>query len=279
LKNLHTLRFSGQGNHRLEVAYNLFRKTPALETLVITNLASTNMPIYGIPLKVLVLKGPNIVAVPLPTTLERFTWEPTNTILSHITFGHVMNSHLPSLTHLSLSNVESVSAKWLSSILDSGVDEDEHDNQDIPVYVFTENAVPLQHLSIKGTLDQSTTSLFRRPDSASGQPKSLFTGSARILTPALKHLAIADLPCDDDEIEHLVSYNLRLEYIDLSASNITGASIKMLADGIPTLKHIRADSASRINGRDGIEYAERKGIKVSCSMDKRQFGKKIRYLY
>ena len=168
-----------------------------------------------------------------------------------------------------------MSAAWLSELLDRGLDDDVEGSQQ---YAPTKNGAPLEYISLKGALSPGTTSLFSKPSPTTNKTPGLFTGSPRILTHSLKHLAAPGLPCNDDEIEHLISHDLRLEYIDLSATNITGAAIKMLVDGMPTLKHIRADQASRINGRDAIEYAERKGVRVSCSMSEGKSGKKVRYV-
>jgi F-box/TPR repeat protein Pof3 len=107
--------------------------------------------------------------------------------------------------------------------------------------------------------------------------RSLFTVSPRILTPSLHTLDIATLPCNDDEIEHLLSHKTGLASINLSSTQITGASIKMLADSLPSLKTIRAENCPRISGRDAIEYARRKGISVSCSMDEGKGSRKVRY--
>jgi F-box/TPR repeat protein Pof3 len=218
----------------------------------------------------------------LPSTLEHFTWEPRRTVSAEASWGETYYSCVSSLTHLSVTNIERLSADWLSRVIDHWVPTKGEDDQVLEPdarFQAIKDATPLRYLSIKGTLRDDVTSLFAESKNTTFRdPSSLFGRSPRILTPALKHLAIADLPCDDNEIEHLVSHNLRLESIDLSASNITGAGIKMLADGIPTLKHIRADNSSRINGRDAIAYAERKGIVVSCSMGEGKSGKRIRYL-
>jgi F-box/TPR repeat protein Pof3 len=278
LANLHTLRLGGPPYQENGVPSELLQLTPALRTLILTNLREASVSMTTLPLKILVLKSTSIM-VKLPRTLTHFTWEPAQSAMSRHSFARVIQSQLPCLTHLSLFDMQRISAPWLSAILDQGMSEEgEKDAEGTPLSVPTKDAAPLQFLSLKGTLTSSTTSLFSKPSSATGGYPSLFTSSPRILTKSLKHLAIPEFPCDDDEIEHLISHDLRLEYIDLSSTNITGAAIKMLADGMPTLKHIRADHASRINGRDAIVYAERKGIRVSCSMSEPKGGKKVRYL-
>jgi F-box/TPR repeat protein Pof3 len=101
--------------------------------------------------------------------------------------------------------------------------------------------------------------------------------SKRILTPALQHLDIAALPVNDNEIEQLLKRKTGITSIDISHTQITGASIKMLADGLNNLKTIKADNCPRINGRDAIEYARRKGITVSCSMGEGTGSRRVRY--
>jgi F-box/TPR repeat protein Pof3 len=85
------------------------------------------------------------------------------------------------------------------------------------------------------------------------------------------------MPCDDNEIEALLKYKTGLTSIDLSHTKITGASIKMLVDGLPNLISINADHCPKITGRDAIEYATRKGVAVRCSMEEGKGGKKVRY--
>jgi F-box/TPR repeat protein Pof3 len=135
-----------------------------------------------------------------------------------------------------------------------------------------DDATPLQSLTIHGLPhDSDRPGLFKSPIN------SLFARSPRILTPTLEHLDIAKAPCDDDEIECLVKHKTSLRTIDVSHTSISGASIKMLVDKLPSLHTIRADNCPHISGRDAIEYARRKGVNVSCSMGEGKGGKRVRY--
>jgi F-box/TPR repeat protein Pof3 len=164
-----------------------------------------------------------------------------------------------------LVNLDGLHPERLEELLDWYTDSDEE-------VKTMDDASPLQSLTIHGLPhDSHRPGLFKSPRT------SLFARSPRILTPALEHLDIAKAPCDDDEIEALLKHKTGLKSIDISHTSISGASIKMLVDKLPSLQTIRADNCPQINGRDAIEYARRKGVCVSCSMGEEKGGKKIRY--
>ena len=201
----------------------------------------------------------------LPPTLERLDME----LRSHYPTPDIsillQRSHVPKLTHLRLVGFDTLKVDWLQDLLDLHQDEE-------GVVKPVTGATPLQSISIRGVLDVGGAHqrLF-------GGHDSLFGRSPRILTPALLSLDIATMPCTDDDIEHLLAYETGIQTIDLSSTRITGASIKMLADKLPTLQGIKADNCAKINGREAIEYAERKGISVSYKMQELKSERKVRY--
>tara|TARA_R110002003_G_scaffold228_7_gene16637 strand:+ start:14069 stop:15355 length:1287 start_codon:yes stop_codon:yes gene_type:complete len=250
---------------------NLLNNTSDLKTLKFTNLhihdpAGTLSVLTTIPLTTLVLRKVQFDRFPvLPPTLQRLVIEYYGPFRLYEPGAMLLQSKLPALTHLAFTDINDLSPRLLGMLLDQFIDGDDQGQQKVL------DATPLQSVSIRGLLDNQVPGLFN-PNT-----RSLFTVSPRILTPSLHTLDIATLPCNDDEIEHLLSHKTGLASINLSSTQITGASIKMLADSLPSLKSIRAENCPRISGRDAIEYARRKGISVSCSMDEGKGSRKVRY--
>jgi F-box/TPR repeat protein Pof3 len=180
----------------------------------------------------------------------------------------LLQSRLPALTHLALSDINMLSADRIEDMLDLYIDNEN------PGHVERlQDAAPLQSLSIRGVVydERHGQGLFK------SNVHGLFTRSPRILTPALQYLDMATLPVNDNEIELLLQYKTGITSIDISYTQITGASIKMLVDGLPGLRTIKADNCPQISGRDAIEYARRKGVIVSCSMGEGKGSRKVRY--
>ncbi|KAF1914168.1 hypothetical protein BDU57DRAFT_540148 [Ampelomyces quisqualis] len=231
----------------------------------------------GMPLTTLVLHKVRISAFPiLPSTLQKLVIEEEGSYdLDDDDERDVLLSRLPALRHLSLIDINMISANWLAAFLDLYMDP-ESNSRDV---ILLDDTMPLEHLTIRGYQTIPSCGLFINDRSLLFKDEiSTRVRSSRILTPALKHLDIATHPCDDDEIEHLLKHKVSgLTSLDLSHTQITGASIKMLADGLPKLKSIRADNCPRISGRDAIEYALRKGVAVSCSMGEGKGSRKIKY--
>jgi F-box/TPR repeat protein Pof3 len=255
--------------------HELFGQVSALHSLTLTDMQfftvmlQTDSSFAQLPLTTLILKRfGNALRFPhCPPTLEKLVFEPGDLLNITSSKRNLLQCRLPALTHLSLSEMDKMCAERMEELLDTYIDSnDEGQIQRL------ENGVPLQHLKVQRVLlDELCEGLF-------GGTDSLFGRSPRILTPALRVLDIASMPCDDDEVEYLLGYKITgLMSVNLSYSQITGASIKMLADKLPSLKAIQADNCPKINGRDAIEYAQRKGITVSCSMNEGKGGKKVRY--
>jgi F-box/TPR repeat protein Pof3 len=231
-----------------------------------------------LPLTTLIMRKIQFHAFPMfPPTLQKLVIEYNGSFeLRHAASSAMhrdptlLQSRLPALTHLALSDINMLSAERMEDFLDMYLDIDDQAAQ----LDHLDDAAPLQSLSIRGVVDTAASNhggLFQ------SKRDSLFSLSPRILTPALQHLDIATLPVNDDEIEHLLRHKTGLESIDISYTNITGASIKMLVDGLPRLKTIKADNCPRISGRDAIEYAIRKGVVINCSMGEGKGSRKVRY--
>ncbi|CBX97879.1 similar to F-box domain-containing protein [Plenodomus lingam JN3] len=243
-------------------------QTPALESLSLTHvlhaLIGGDPTPLDLPLKSLVLNQVMLVHFPsIPPTVQRLVINLA--LLRQFPTLELLACRLPALSHLTITELQALSGETLESLLDLYADASYTIHQ-LP------NAIPLQSLTLRGLLDPSHAhhGLFKTR-------QSLFTQSRRILTKSLQSLDISTMPCDDDEIAGLLTHDTGLETINLSHTNISGASIKMLADGLPTLRSIHADGCRRINGREAIAYAERKGIAVSYRMEEGKGGRKVRY--
>ncbi|KAH8728514.1 hypothetical protein GQ44DRAFT_702407 [Phaeosphaeriaceae sp. PMI808] len=234
---------------------DLLRQTVNLNSLRLSNIqivSNGSSAISSLPLTTLVLKRVRFTFFPLlPHTLQRLVIESDGYLEAG--GSDWVRSRLPELTHLTLADIKIITASSLEGLLDMCIDEN---NRAAPLGSVT----PLQSFCIKGVLDSRSLGLFHPPDNG------VFTYSKRILTPALQYLDISTLPCNDDEIDHLVTYETGLTGIDLSYTNITGSSIRMLVDKVPTLKTINADCCLGIKGRSAIEYAGQKGVAVSCRL-------------
>jgi F-box/TPR repeat protein Pof3 len=250
----------------------LLSRTPFLESLSLSNIGGlqfqrgwptevTQLP----PLKSLVLKQVNLQTFPLlPQTLQRLVLENDGGRLNLTDFGALERCCIPELTHLTIFGFEGLATNALGRLLDVCMHNSE-----------TQTCLPgkpLESLSLHGLLHEHSSQLL----TPMGHD-SILGASPRVLTPALESLDIATMPCNDDAIEELLTHKTGLTTIDLSHTNITGASIKMLADKLPTLKSIKANNCTKISGRDAIHYAERKGISVSCLMLEQKGGRRIRY--
>jgi F-box/TPR repeat protein Pof3 len=243
-----------------------FTLTPALRTLVLTDLIAwpLNLSLKDLPLKTLVLKRIGLPSFPLlPSTLEHLTLEASPQ--GNLTALHfdAMSSSLSNLTHLTMSGFAGFTRDFFSDFLDFYLPDPQLGGTQ---QLKPMGGTPLTHLSISGTLDSDTRGLFRNPD-------NILATSPRLLTPALQSLTLHNLGVNDDEVEALLTYPTGLQSIDLSGSKVTGASIKMLTDGLKGLKTIRADNCSAIVGRDAIAYAQARGVNVKCAMGDGRDGK------
>jgi len=239
-----------------------------LQSLTLANMLFAVTDCSLAPLTSLVLKRVTFVddTIPiLPASLQKLSIEYGGSLELRGNERTLLRSRLPVLTHLSLADINMLSADRLEELLDVYIDgEDQRQLKQV------EDAAPLQSLSIRGVLKNHTDGLFK-------DSNSLFVRSPRILTSALRTLDVSTMPCNDDAVEHLLTHETCLTSIDLSYTQITGASIKMLADKLPKLRTIRADNCPKISGRDAIEYAKKKGINVTCSMAEGRGSRKIRY--
>ncbi|KAJ4336120.1 hypothetical protein N0V95_008699 [Ascochyta clinopodiicola] len=235
----------------------LLTLTPALQTLILTDMAQSRdqLPLQSLPLKTLIIKRMAFMTSwpILPSTLEHLeiaTASQTDINLNH---DAAIHSALPNLSHLTLSGFSNFSQDFFTKLLDMYAPEDDPNNpQSTP-------GTPLRHLSLTGTLLPTTLGPFRSPDNT-------LSTSPRILTPSLLSLTLHDLPVDDDEVEALLLHPTGLQSIDFSGSKVTGASIKMLTDGLRTLKALRLDCCAGVRGRDAVEYARARGVVVRCAM-------------
>lgn len=192
------------------------------------------------------------VQLDLPLSLRRM-WEPF--------MGMAMCSRTHSLTHLTFGADMTLYPELMEEFLDSYVDADEV-KRDI------QNGAPLQHLSLSGELivdnNDGTPSVLSSVSSSIVVSTYLAT-SPRILTPSLTSLKLPGLPLTDEDIKPITT-STKLESIDVSRTKISGFGIKLLVDQAPTLRFIKADNCRNLSSRDALEYAEKKGVRVSYVM-------------
>ncbi|KAL6708868.1 hypothetical protein ACN47E_002275 [Coniothyrium glycines] len=244
----------------------LFQQTQALESINLTNVSGFGFDrdLEGLAkLKCLTLNlASSLIFSHFPPSLEQLDINCRDSFHLRNFASSLAGIALPRLTHFALHSCDDIHAAALVDLLDMAADEHGAAHP-LPA------AAPLESLALGGALQSrySCVDLLAQ----------LRSTSRRMLTHALRHLDLATLPCDDDAVEVLLAGQLALESINLSHTNITGAAIKMLADALPSLRVIRADQCPRINGRDAIHYAERKGIHVSCQMGVSKGGRKVRY--
>ncbi|KAF1954674.1 hypothetical protein CC80DRAFT_536820 [Byssothecium circinans] len=243
------------------IPYTLFAQT-TLTSLELKRVRIPHFPVLPSTLKRLVLVPRQQFSLRAP--------QPGAVLAPHDdgwSWSNARNSRVQHLEHLVLRDVKDLSPDFLEALLDIW-----HDPENGETHRFPESdQTPLKHLWLGGLLAEST-------------PEGLFNDSGllsgpRILTPSLQSLSIAGLPCTDDDIETLVTHPLHLQTLDISSTNVSGASLKILADKQLDLQYLKADCCRRISSRDAVVYAQKRGISVSCSMIESggRGGKKVRY--
>ncbi|KAJ4336025.1 hypothetical protein N0V87_005746 [Didymella glomerata] len=235
---------------------DLLLLTTSIRTLTLTDMSiapGALSPIEDLPLTTLILKRVGVSIIPmLPATLTQLVIESSRSADVGDSSPEMLASRTSKLTHLTLCGFSGFNTDIFADLLDLYHPDVHPGNAGLPK---TQLGAPLQYLSLSGTLDTDTYGLFRG--------SRVLATSPRILTPELKTLRLHDLPVNDDEIEALLTHKTGLQSIDLSGSKVTGASIKMLTDGLSdTLKTIRVDDCAGIVGRDAISYAEKRGVRV-----------------
>jgi F-box/TPR repeat protein Pof3 len=293
--SLHTLlikEIKGGNAYTADVG-KLCSQTPALQSLTLINCyLPDDLNLHQLPLTHLVLwytQAHVLHEFPrLPPTLRELTFHPRVQIslplppdpqalglnmAPILQWQNISYSHLPNLTHLSFANVQNLSPAFLSALLDMYV-KVEGDGESTPIPANERPPVSmLEHFSLMDSLSSpNVTNYFG--------PGGLFISSPRILSNSLKYLNIATLPCGDDDIETMLTHpgGINLHTLDISQTKVTGASVKMLADGLPNLKYLILNNCHKISSRDAIHYAEKKGISVSCQMgETKGGGKRLRY--
>lgn len=263
--------------------HSLIAQSPALRSLGVLHwdLGSphsfSRVQFHDRTLTSLVLKHVSLWAFPrLPSTLKHLHIEPTRPLSLPFREDHgnpsvnrswenALNSYLPELTHLTLREMLDVTSEFFNVLLYVHAGETAEVRR-------VEPPPALQHISISGQLGVSTD--HARP--LFGQTGVL----ARSLSPCLISVDVSSINTTDDDVEALLQHPTSIQSLNVSSTKITGASIKMLADGLPYLGHLKADNCRNISSRDAVTYAEKKGIAVSCKMSDAFSiggGRKIRY--
>ncbi|KAF2735738.1 hypothetical protein EJ04DRAFT_491056 [Polyplosphaeria fusca] len=258
----------------------LLRETPSLKFLKLVSWDVSmegELDLSALPLETLIMKNMAMSIIPiLPSSLTHLELHPwtlripeSSQDLSPAARDSWMNalaSRLPKLTKLTLINADNINGQIIAALL--LYKPNEHGDSER----VADEQTALQSLSIRGgTLNEEVKSFF-------GAEGLLVMD--RLITNELRSLEIsAHSIINDDAIETLLSLDSAgLEHIDLSSTNISGASLKMLADKLPRLKSINVNYCAGISNRDAIVYAQGKGITVSWKQMQRPVGgRRIRY--
>ncbi|KAF2127997.1 hypothetical protein P153DRAFT_423965 [Dothidotthia symphoricarpi CBS 119687] len=263
--NLHTLSLTQQvdGGTDLSLA-SLISLTPALQSLTLTVVPTIQeLPsLLTTSLTTLTLKHLRAGPFPiLPPTLRRLVLEYTNTQPSAPLLTNASLSRLPSLTHLTLSGIDKLGPDFFPLLLDTYQDPSSGETHTL------ETTSPLHTLALR-----------IHPATHTNLLPTLLASSPRLLTPTLHTLDLATLPLTDDDVEALLRFPVSgLHSLDVSHTRISGAAIKMLVDGLPGLRVVRADMCVGITGRDALGYAEARGVRVSWRMGEGAGGRRVRY--
>ncbi|CAE7219942.1 hypothetical protein P3342_013463 [Pyrenophora teres f. teres] len=248
-----------------------FSRTPSLRSFSLRGLTNAQRPLSTWPTDISLLPPLRSVSVNETGKIGIHLFPPTLQSLEISIVGprdtlevsELLQSNLPELTHLSLSGYANVTMGFLHTLLD--LSSNMQNNPGAPLSRPTEQpAKPLVSLKLSINVEDDAGLA------------AILSCSKRVLTPALQHLTVPGMKCTDDDIEQLVAFKTGLKEIDLSCTQITGAAIVMLADKVPTLENIRVHDCRKISGREAIEYAARRGVRVDYRMNEHKGGRKIR---
>ena len=279
--SLQSVSFRGHISDVAEVL-RLVQRAPELRSLMLEHtgrISHTNdvLDLRDKRLMKLVLNKVAVSVFPyLPKTLTCLVFSPSATMdrLWHRTLIAAEASRTESLIDLTLGGDVPLYPGFLKSILDVYTDHDGTSK-------LLQDAQPLQHLSLRAE-SFNTDNPDGTPSALSSVPprqvvSAYLASSPRILTRALTSLEVSGLPLTDDDIA-TITESTSLVRIDISRTKITGFGIKKLVDRAPTLRYINADHCIGLSSRDAIEYAEKKGVHVSCTMGEQSGkGRKVRY--
>ncbi|KAF2751493.1 hypothetical protein M011DRAFT_473958 [Sporormia fimetaria CBS 119925] len=222
---------------------HFFRHTPGLDTLVLHRLMAGFVEhlrdIARLPLTTLEYVHSGPFDGPMSRILKRFVfklgWSPEFVPEPYSTY-------LPDLTHLVFEGI-SFSRPDLSNYLKKLL---EHD----PTTSEQRQAAPLETFVFRDCGQEGRKVI---------SYTSIMSASNRIITKALKVL--------DDDIQDLVDRRpTGLRTVDLSATKISGAGVKLLVDNLPVLQTLRIDDCPGITSPDIRQYAEKRGIEVHMKM-------------
>ncbi|KAF2681143.1 hypothetical protein K458DRAFT_344425 [Lentithecium fluviatile CBS 122367] len=276
---LHTLQLGVRTNsiRDLDAPFvkDIIGQTPALQVLNLHQWVMRGSAIeedlFTQPLTTLILQAVDVAIFPrLPSTIKRFVFHPKRPFALPLgplfddeneSWDNAQLSDTRHLEHLTIKEVLNLSPQFLGGLLDVYKDE-----IGTPLKGM-EDAEDLKSLSLNGQLS-TTMRLF----GGTG-----LCGSPRMVTNSLTSLAVSAMPCTDDDIETLLTHATNIQTIEVDSTRITGAGVKMLVDGLPNLRYIRADHCQNITSRDAVAYAEKRRIGVSCKMTDALGGKKVRY--
>jgi F-box/TPR repeat protein Pof3 len=257
--NLEHLRVKGTTALSVPNGREFAALTPNLKEYTHSCLIPDGWPSLGEKVERLDLKAaysyylPSAVSIRAATPLLLSIWE------------HAQGPKVWKLEHLSLHGFQNMNPDFLSALLDYYV----NDAGDVIRIKDDDQVSNLQHLSISDCTFPDEPDLFGL--------NGLLTCSRRILSPALQSLDLSGLSVTNGDIKALITHHIPLRTISLARTSITGAGVKTLVDGIPSLELVNADDCSKISSRDIIEYAKGKGVIVSMKMTDVRGGKTVRY--
>jgi F-box/TPR repeat protein Pof3 len=278
--NLETLTLIGpKVLHQGLNASSLLHAAPSLKSLKLWNWGGTlvqDAEFAALPLESLMLSNVHLDAFPiLPSSLKHLDLKLRRLELpagdhnqspeEARSWINLLTCQVSKLTSLGLVSVDNINSRALAALLQLKL------NDKGQVEHISDDQAKIEKFSISNSTVSEEYPILNNPGG--------FWALDRLLTNKLRSLDFSKSRTNDDAIENLLSLELvGLEHLNLSQTDITGASVKMLVDKLPNLTTLDLNLCPHISSRDAIIYAQKRGIEISSKQAEAIVGgKKVRY--